>query len=148
MQYEVIIIELSHLTLNQKLRYRRSELGKHVMGGLVIKPEDINDDDPDIYSEFEDFVENKYYCMLDSALFFSDGLMKKMLAKENLEINLTNQYMYFDASEFRRLLSSFNKITLLVEEIEVNDWREDKDSEEEAVDPDSWEYILKVLKVY
>ena len=59
-----------------------------------------------------------------------------------------HEYAYFDYSEYRELLKSFTGVKLLVNEIEVNDWREDPDDEEDAADPDSWEYILKVVEVY
>lgn len=148
MEYEILIVELSHLTLNQKPQYRRDDLGKHVMGGLVIRTEEIYEDKPDIHSEYEEFVDKNYFRMLDSALLFTDELIKELLTKHLSELILNDEYAYFDLPEYRELLKSFTGVKLLVKEIEVNDWREDPDDEEDKADPDSWEYILKVVEVY
>jgi len=141
MQYKITIKETGNLTFNVKEGEIFKKCGGNTIGGSVEK----HDDDGEH--------------ILDAVLCFSDKDIKSFLKKYDNILKHTSQYLYLDWRDEKSLLKKYKGITLLVEQIAVNDWREGKNEDPEYdttndlfnpnfFDPDDWEFILKVKKIF
>lgn len=159
LEYEIMIYEASHLTFNIKEDKIYKKCGGNLIGGLVVKTEDLDENYPNPIKKGDEFLNLYFSQMLDSAICFSDKDIKLFLKKYDIKLEHTHEHLYIDQRQKTKakLLKKFIGIKLLVEEIKIIDYREDDgnpdyDTENdlfnlEFYEPDDWEFVLKVKKV-
>jgi len=144
-EYVVMIVEASHLILHIKEDSIYKRNGNHLLGAVVSKMEST------------EVNESSLEPLLDAALCFSDEKIKKVLDECKINELYTSDYSYFERNTNPKQFKKFSGVKLLVQEIEIVDYREDNIDEDYNTksdlfnpmyyDPDEWEFILKVKQV-
>jgi hypothetical protein len=159
MEYEIMLFEVNHLTFNIEEDNIYKKCGGNIIGGLVVKTEDLEENYPNPIKKEDEFLDIYFNRMLDSALCFSDADIKLFLNKYAPELKYPSDHFYIDSKTEKKVLKKFIGIKLLVEEIKIIDWREgtveeylDYDIKSDLFnpayyEPDEWEFILKVKKI-
>jgi hypothetical protein len=139
--YEIIIVEPSHINLNIDRKYF-NQLGENIISALAIKTALIEDDNIDFKKNHDKGFNSSYVDMMDALIYFSNEEIKTFLAKYLPVVKYTTETFCYDNND---VLSKLIGLKLLVEEIDIIDWRDDED--EIVYDPDDYEYILKFINV-
>lgn len=110
MEYEIIIIGPANLVLNIKEGPIYKKNGVHLLGGLVLKTEDIYEDLPNPSRQKGKIFNQYYHRMLDSSLLFTDTLFKQMLDQHKIKLPYNTEYRYADWRTHEKLIKKFTGI--------------------------------------